>query len=83
MGVGPRADGVAVMRDLFARPSQLAPLLRVSLDAYFARSAMQRLRRRLGPHFAFTDPSIAALGASELALSGLVDASGAHYRSPA
>ncbi len=83
MGTGPRADGVAVMRDLFARPSQLGLLLRVSLDAYIARSAMQRLRRRLGPHFAFTDPSMTVLEAPELALSGLTDASVAHYRSPA
>jgi adenosylhomocysteine nucleosidase len=83
MGAGPRADGVAVMRDLLARPSQLALLLRISLDAYIARSAMQRLRRRLGPHFAFTDPSMAALAAPELALSGLTNPAIAHYRSPA
>lgn len=75
MGAGPRADGAAVVRDLFARPSQLALLLRISLDAYIARCAMQRLRRRLGPHFAFADPSIAGLAASELALNGLADAS--------
>src|SRR5579863_1217761 len=83
MGAGPRAEGAAVMRDLFARPSQLALLLRISLDAYIARSAMQRLRRRLGPHFAFTDPGMAALAAPELALSGLTNAAAAHYRSPA
>ena len=59
MGAGSRADGAAVMRDLIARPSQLAPLLRISLDAYIARGAMQRLRPRLGPHFAFTDPGTA------------------------
>jgi hopanoid-associated phosphorylase len=83
MGTGPHADGAAVMRDLFARPSQLALLLRISLDAYIARSAMQRLRRRLGPHFAFTDPGMAPLAAPELALSGLTNAGAAHYRSPA
>jgi len=83
MGAGPRADGAAVMRDLFARPSQLALLLRISLDAYIARSAMQRLRRRLGPHFGFADPSIAALASPALAMSGLTDANVAHYRSPA
>ena len=83
MGPGPQADGAAVVRDLFARPSQLALLLRISVDAYIARSAMQRLRRRLGPHFAFTDPSIAGLAASELALGGVADAGVAHYRSPA
>jgi len=75
MGAGPRADGAAVVRDLFARPSQLALLLRISLDAYIARCAMQRLRRRLGPHFAFTDPTLAGLAASEVALNGLADAS--------
>lgn len=75
MGAGPRADGAAVVRDLFARPSQLALLLRISLDAYIARAAMQRLRRRLGPHFAFTEPSLAALTSSELALSGLAESS--------
>lgn len=75
MGAGPRADGAAVVRDLCARPSQLALLLRISLDAYIARNAMQRLRRRLGPHFAFTDPTLAGLAASEVALNGLADAS--------
>lgn len=83
MGAGPRADGAAVMRDLIVQPSQLALLLRISLDAYIARAAMQRLRKRLGPHFAFTEPSLAGLASSELALTGLAEASVAHYRSPA
>lgn len=83
MGTGPRADGAAVVRDLIAQPSQLALLLRISLDAYVARAAMQRLRKRLGPHFAFTEPSLAGLASSELALSDLTEASVAHYRSPA
>jgi adenosylhomocysteine nucleosidase len=59
MGMGPdaRADGAAVLRDLFARPSQLSLLLRVSMDAFIARSEMLRVRRLLGPHFALTDVS--------------------------
>ena len=83
MGAGPRADGAAVMRDLIARPSQLALLLRISLDAFIARRAMQRLRLRLGPHFAFTDPGIAGLAPSKLTLGDLTEESVAPYRSPA
>jgi hypothetical protein len=83
MGAGPRADGAAVMRDLIARPSQLPLLLRISLDAYIARRAMQRLRLRLGPHFGFTAPSIAGLAPPELTLGDLTGASVAPYRSPA
>jgi hopanoid-associated phosphorylase len=65
MGVGPHPDGVAVMRDLIRRPSQLPHLLRISLDAYIARRAMLRLRHRLGPHFAFAGLSVA--GSAEVA----------------
>jgi len=88
MGPGPQANSTAVVRDLIARPSQLPLLLRISLDAYIARRAMQRLRQRLGPHFAFTVPSAAGLAPPELtpadlALGGLADASVAPYRSPA
>jgi hopanoid-associated phosphorylase len=83
MGAGPRADGAAVVRDLVARPSQLALLLRISLDAYIARRAMQRVRQRLGPHFAFTGLGMAGLAPAELALSDLTNASVAPYRSPA
>lgn len=83
MGSGPHADGAAVLRGLVAQPSQLPRLIRISLDAYLARSAMQRVRRQLGPHFGLTD-----LGLPELAQSGsvqdeLVRADGASYRSPA
>lgn len=66
MGAGPRADGAAVMRDLIARPSQLPLLLRISLDACIARRAMERLRQRLGPHFALTGPSAAGLAPANL-----------------
>jgi adenosylhomocysteine nucleosidase len=50
-----RANVWAVMRDLVARPSQVTPLARVAVDAFAARSAMTRVRRRLGPHFGLTD----------------------------
>jgi hypothetical protein len=83
MGAGPQTDGAAVMRDLIARPSQLPRLLRISLDAYIARRAMQRLRLRLGPHFGFTEPSIAEVAPSRLTLGDLADASVSPYRSPA
>jgi len=66
MGAGPQADSAAVVRDLIARPSQLPHLLRITLDAYIARRAMQRLRQRLGPHFAFTDLSVADAAPPEL-----------------
>jgi hopanoid-associated phosphorylase len=46
---------MAVLRALMARPSELAGLLRVCVDAYTARSALLRARRMLGPHFGFAD----------------------------
>jgi adenosylhomocysteine nucleosidase len=57
--IGMRPDGRAnvwaVMRDLVARPSQVTPLARIAIDAFAARAAMTRVRRRLGPHFGLTD----------------------------
>jgi len=50
-----RADVSAVLRDLMARPSQLTPLARIAVDAFAARTAMLRVRRRLGPHFGLLD----------------------------
>ncbi len=50
-----RADVSAVLRDLMARPSQLTPLARIAVDAFAARTAMIRVRRRLGPHFGLLD----------------------------
>jgi hopanoid-associated phosphorylase len=76
IGTGARADGVAVLRDLVSRPSQLPSLMRVSLDAFIACSEMVRVRRLLGPHF----------GLAKLAPTDLIDAelAGATpYRSPA
>jgi adenosylhomocysteine nucleosidase len=68
MGSGPRADSTAVFRELIARPSQISQLLRISLDAFIARSEMQRVRQLLGPHFGLTDLSLA-----ETPQSGLVE----------
>jgi len=57
--IGMRPDGranvFAVMRDVIARPSQLKPLARITVDALAARAAMVRVRRRLGPHFGLMD----------------------------
>jgi len=50
-----RANVLAVMRDIAARPSQLTPLARIAVDALAARVAMMRVRRRLGPHFGLLD----------------------------
>jgi hopanoid-associated phosphorylase len=59
--IGMRPDGRAnvwaVIRDLMARPSQLSPLARIAVDAFAARAAMTRVRRRLGPHFGLMDHS--------------------------
>jgi adenosylhomocysteine nucleosidase len=57
--IGMRPDGRAnvwaVIRDLVTRPSQVTPLARIAVDAFAARNAMTRVRRRLGPHFGLTD----------------------------
>jgi adenosylhomocysteine nucleosidase len=57
--IGMRPDGRAnvgaVLRDVLRRPTQLGALARVTLDAYAARSAMIRVRRRLGSHFGLLD----------------------------
>ena len=46
-----RANVAAVVRNLMARPSQISPMARIAVDAFTARSAMVRIRRKLGPHF--------------------------------
>jgi adenosylhomocysteine nucleosidase len=62
MGADSRADTIAILRDLIARPGQLPLLARVTWDAFIARSAMQRVRQLLGPHFGLIDlPSAAAV----------------------
>ena len=55
MGVDGRADIVAVLRNLVARPSQLSSLIRVAVDAFAARSELLRVRRLLGPHFGLAE----------------------------
>jgi len=53
--IGMRPDGranvAAVVRDLVSRPSQISPMARIAIDAFTARAAMVRVRRKLGPHF--------------------------------
>jgi adenosylhomocysteine nucleosidase len=51
MAPGGSTDISSMLRDVFARPSQLSPLLRLAADAYVARTALVRLRRALGPGF--------------------------------
>jgi adenosylhomocysteine nucleosidase len=52
---GMRADGTtdvsAVLRGLLAAPSQTLPVMRLAVDAFLARYALQRGRRMLGPGF--------------------------------
>jgi hypothetical protein len=44
-----------VLREIMARPSQLAAFVRVAVDAYLARSALLRVRRIVGPAFGFSE----------------------------
>jgi adenosylhomocysteine nucleosidase len=53
-----RVDAPAIVRELIARPSQLAALARVAFDAYIARGEMHRVRRMLGPHFALAETGL-------------------------
>jgi adenosylhomocysteine nucleosidase len=57
--IGMRPDGRAniwaVVRDLLCKPSQVRPMARIAADAFTARAAMNRVRRRLGPHFELMD----------------------------
>jgi adenosylhomocysteine nucleosidase len=50
-----RANVLAMMRNVMARPSQIRPLAQIAADAFAARNAMTRVRRRLGPHFGLLD----------------------------
>ncbi len=81
MGPGTRADGAAVLREVIARPAQLSGLLRVSLDAYLARSEMLRVRRLLGPHFGLAEAG--RLEAAQPSFADLASSGVAAYRSPA
>ncbi len=80
-GTGGRADGLAVLRELLARPSQLPRLVRISLDAFIARTEMQRVRQLVGPHFGLTN--IASVQPAHASLVGEkpAQADAAAYRS--
>jgi adenosylhomocysteine nucleosidase len=88
MGPGVRADAAAVLREVIARPAQLSSLLRVSLDAYFARTEMLRVRELLGPHFGLAEssrpePAQPAFAVPDLGVADLAPSDVAAYRSPA
>ena len=57
-----RANVLAMMRNVMARPSQIRPLARIAADAFAARTAMTRVRRRLGPHFGLLDHTTGSRG---------------------
>jgi adenosylhomocysteine nucleosidase len=80
MGAGARADGLAVLRDLVARPSQLSGLLRITLDAFIARSEMQRVRQLLGPNFGLTDLARPEFAQPDLAQAELEQSDITPYR---
>ncbi len=50
-----RPNVPAMLRSVAARPSQLSRLARIAVDAFAARSAMNRVRRNVGPHFGLMD----------------------------
>ena len=83
MGSGTRADAIAVLREVIARPAQLSGLLRVSFDAYVARSEMLRVRRLLGPQFGLTELSRTESTQPAFAVSDMEPSGIAAYRSPA
>jgi adenosylhomocysteine nucleosidase len=49
------------LREIMARPSQLAAFIRIAFDAYAARSALLRVRRIIGPEFGFSGSRDSAL----------------------
>jgi adenosylhomocysteine nucleosidase len=83
MGPGVRADAAAVLREVIARPAQLSSLLRVSLDAYLARTEMLRVRELLGPHFGLAESGRVEAAQSTFAVPDLASSDVAAYRSPA
>jgi len=50
-----RTDFAALLRDLVTKPTQLAQLMRLAIDALAARTELQRVRRLLGPQFGLAD----------------------------
>ena len=83
MGAGPRADGVAVLRELVAQPSQLPRLVRIALDAFVARSEMVRVRRLIGEHFGHPEAMRTNLLSADLRSADFAAVEAATYRSPA
>ncbi len=53
MAPGGSTDVSAMLREIWARPSQVSPLMRLAADAISARAALVRLRRVLGPSFSW------------------------------
>jgi adenosylhomocysteine nucleosidase len=70
LGMAPdgRADIWAVLRDVIARPWQLAQLIRVAVDAFAARAELLRVRQLLGPHFGLADRTASEAAVSRLAV---------------
>jgi adenosylhomocysteine nucleosidase len=62
-------DPFAVLRGLLAAPSEALDLMRVARDAFFARTALERGRRLLGPAFGLADAAhgehVGAVAAAE------------------
>jgi adenosylhomocysteine nucleosidase len=54
MDGGGNAEVNPMLREILARPSQLAAFIRIACDAYVARSALLRVRRIIGPEFGFS-----------------------------
>jgi hypothetical protein len=52
-----RPNVSAMLRNIAARPLQLSRLARIAVDAFIARTAMNRVRRDIGPHFGLLDHS--------------------------
>ncbi|HEX2653902.1 MAG TPA: phosphorylase [Xanthobacteraceae bacterium] len=57
--LGPKgnADLPAIAASLARRPGQLPSLIKVAADAWFARTALLRVRHSLGTHLGFTFPA--------------------------
>jgi adenosylhomocysteine nucleosidase len=68
MAADGRADIWAVLRDVIARPWQLAQLIRVAVDAFAARAELLRVRQLLGPHFGLADRTASEAAVSRLAV---------------
>jgi hypothetical protein len=57
-----RANVLAMIRNVMARPSQIRPLARIAADAFAARAAMTRVRQQLGPHFGLLEHTTGGRG---------------------